>query len=257
MVAAAPVKPSKIFGAGYDYLMLNSANPTPMPIDTPQDQSVTFKRDLKSITGTNLFPDDVNAGGTSMTWKMTSGSINGRLVGDAITGAGAQDGIVWTVARREKGVVNSSNTIRVKNNGAGIFLRDCGVIDPTTNLPLVNVATITKRNHYTVSATGLYTFHPSVVAATLDISYEWAGVGNGLGAIYNISNQPQGALGDLTAVMGFNWRDEQNTFTLNSNVISDFEIGAKGGDYAKPTISGMVQADAYGNIGTFSFAQKH
>lgn len=256
MPTVAPVKPSKIFGAGYFYGISNIANPTPTTFDTPQDQSLTFKRDLKSITGTNLFPDDVNAGGTTMTWKVTTGSINGRLVGDMITGAGSTDGTVWTRAPREKGVVNNTSKITVKNNGAGVFIRDLGVIDPATNLPLINVSVITKKNHYTVNTTGAYTFHTSLQGYTLDISYEWAGAGNGLGAVYNITNQPQGAVGDCAVVMGFNWRDEQNTFTLNSNSVSDFEIASKGGDYSKPTISGMVQADAYGNIGTFSFAQK-
>jgi len=90
---------------------------------------------------------------------------------------------------------------------------------------------------------------------TVDITYEWQGNVNGLGAVYNITNQPQGAIGDFTAVLATRWRSEENVFTLNSCIVSDYEIATKGGDYAKPTLSYQAQADAYDNIGTFSFAQ--
>ncbi len=264
MAITAPVKASKAFGAGDFFGVNNVQTPTPTSFDTPQDMSLSVKRELKSITGVNLFPDDVNAGAASITGKVTIGSLNGRIWGDLVAGVGASKAAtVVSVAKREKGVVAPGvgadqqpvYTVQVKNFGAGKFLRDLGVRDPATNLPLIRVNVVTHQSHYTVSTSGVYAFHSSREGEALDLTYEWQAGGRGLGAIYNITNQPQGAIGDFTAVMATRWRSEENVFTLNSCIVSDYEIATKGGDYAKPTLSFQAQADAYDNIGTFSFAQ--
>ena len=257
MATTAPVKASKAFGAGDFFGVNNVQTPTPTSFDTPQDMSLSVKRELKSITGVNLFLDDVNAGAASITGKVTIGSLNGRIWGDLVAGVGASKvANTVSVAKREKGVVNTNTgKNRIKNFGSGVFLRDLGVRDPATNLPLIRVATVTRANHYTVTSAGEYQFHANREGETLDFTYEWQGSVSGLGAVYNITNQPQGAIGDFTAVMATRWRSEENVFTLNSCIVSDYEVATKGGDYAKPTLSFQAQADAYDNIGTFSFAQ--
>lgn len=263
MAITAPVKASKAFGAGDFFGVNNVQTPTPTSFDTPQDMSLSVKRELKSITGVNLFPDDVNAGAASITGKVTIGSLNGRIWGDLVAGVGASKvANIVSVAKREKGVVAAvvenevlTSAYQVKNHGPKKFLRDLGVRDPATNLPLIRVTNITHGNHYSVTTSGEYHFHPNREGDTLDFTYEWQGSTTGLGAIYNITNQPQGAIGDFTAVMATRWRSEENVFTLNSCIVSDYEIATKGGDYAKPTLSFQAQADAYDNIGTFSFAQ--
>lgn len=263
MATTAPVKPSKAFGAGDFFGVNNVQTPTPTSFDTPQDMSLSVKRELKSITGVNLFPDDVNAGAASITGKVTMGSLNGRIWGDLVAGVGASKiANIVQVAKREKGVVGNNDKIKVKNSGTGsaatgTFIRDLGVRGPE-NLPLIRVSSaagITNTKHYCVATDGTYQFHSSREGTTVDITYEWQGNVNGLGAIYNITNQPQGAIGDFTAVLATRWRSEENVFTLNSCIVSDYEIATKGGDYAKPTLSYQAQADAYDNIGTFSFAQ--
>jgi len=257
-MANPPVKPSKAFGAGDFFGVNNVQSPTPTSFDTPQDMSLSVKRELKSITGVNLFPDDVNAGAASITGKVTMGSLNGRIWGDLVAGVGASSvANIVNVAKREKGVIANNDKIVVKNHGGKVFLRDLGVRGPE-NLPFIRVAkpsAITRTNHYSVTSQGEYQFHPSRDGDTVDITYEWQGNVNGQGAIYNITNQPQGAIGDFTAVLATRWRSEENVFTLNSCIVSDYEIATKGGDYAKPTLSYQAQADAYDNIGTFSFAQ--
>jgi hypothetical protein len=258
MAAGTPVKASKAFGAGDFFGVNNVTTPTPTSFDTPQDMSLSVKRELKSITGVNLFPDDVNAGAASITGKVTMGSLNGRIWGDLVAGVGAsKTGLTVNVAKREKGVVANNNKITVKNHGTGVFLRDLGVRG-AENLPFIRVANpgaITLSGHYSVTTGGEYQFHPSREGDTVDITYEWQGLVNNLGAVYNITNQPQGAVGDFTAVMATRWRSEENVFTLNSCIVSDYEIATKGGDYAKPTLSYQAQADAYDNIGVFSYAQ--
>lgn len=253
-----PVKPSKAFGAGDFFGVNNVQTPTPTSFDTPQDMSLAVKRELKSITGNNMFPDDVNAGAASINGKVTFGSLNGRIWGDLVAGVGAsRTGLTVNVAKREKGVVANNNKITVKNHGSGVFLRDLGVRGPE-NLPLIrvaNAAAITLSSHYSVTTIGEYQFHASQEGDTFDFTYEWQGLVNNLGAVYNITNQPQGQVGDFTAVFSTRWRTEENVFTLNSCTVDAHEMATKGGDYMKPTLSFQAQADAYDNIGTFSYAQ--
>lgn len=251
----APIKSSKMFGAGEMYGVLNTATPTPTNFDTLQDWTVTFKRDTKAITGQGQFPDDVCAGQINLTWKATLGGPSGRIMGDLITGMAPQSNM-YNIAKGERHPVNSSDVINVTNNGSGVYLRDLGVIDTLTNLPMIRVSIITKRTHYTVGLAGKYTFHPSRAGDTMAINYEWIGNVTGNGAIYQITNQPQGKIGDFTTVFASDWGGEQNVLTFYSNIVSDFEIGTKNGDFGKPTLGGTVQADAYGNVANFSFAQQ-
>ena len=256
-MATTPVKPSKAFGAGDFFGVNNVQSPTPTSFDTPQDMSLSVKRELKSITGVNLFPDDVNAGAASITGKVTMGSLNGRIWGDLVAGVGASKASFNVyVAKREKAVIASNEIVRVKNYGSGTFLRDLGVRGPE-NLPFIRVASagaITLNSHYSVSTNGQYQFHPSRDGDTIDITYEWQGLFS-FGVVFFFFFLFLGVVGDFTAVLSTRWRSEENVFTLNSCIVSDYEIATKGGDYAKPTLSYQAQADAYDNIGVFSFAQ--
>lgn len=251
----APLKASKIFGAGEMYGVLNTSTPTPTNFDTLQDWTVTFKRDTKSITGQNQFPDDVCAGPINLTWKATLGGPSGRIFGDLVTGMAPQSNM-YNIARGERHPVNSNAAITVTNNGSGVYLRDLGVIDTLTNLPMIRVSTITKRTHYTVGLGGKYMFHTSRVGDTMATNYEWIGNITGNGAIYQVTNEPQGKIGDFSTVFASDWNGEQMVMAFNSNIVSDHEIGTKNGDYGKPTLGGTVQADNYGNVATFSFPQQ-
>lgn len=252
----AITKPSKIFGAGAFYGISNVTNPATTAFDTLQDYSLSFKRDTKSLFGEDQFADDVCAGPATVTGKVTTGSLNGRIFSDLVCGVANTD-YMDQVAKKELGTVNGSSQIHVQNHGTEVFLQDLGVIDPTTNLPLVNVAigAVTKRSHYSVTGAGIYTFQSSRQGDKMAITYRWQLNPAGNGTKLNIKNQPMGKIGDFTTVAALNWAEEQNVFTLNSCLSSDIEVGTKQGDYGKPTFNFMASVDDYGNLGTFSFAQ--
>jgi hypothetical protein len=244
-----------MFGAGNFTGVANVSFPTPTTFNTLQDWTFSFKRTVKSLVGQNQFPDDVCAGESTITGKVTMGSFSGRIITDLVAGASYVSQYQVIEALKELKIVKSDGTLIVNNHGANTFIRDLGVVDTATNLPLTRVATIAHGNHYTVDTTGNYAFHTSRAADQVAISYQWQSKSMVNGAQMNITNQLQGKIGDFTAVMASNWNGEQNVFTLNSCIVSDFEFGTKQGDYGKPTLSYQAQTDAYGNIGTISVAQ--
>jgi hypothetical protein len=264
MTTTSPVKPTHLFGPGQFDAAVNTSNPTPAAFDDLQDMSITFKRDLKSLQGRGQFSADVCAGSSSISWKATLGALNGRIPSDLVFGAGSNSAQMYNKATNEArtiGADNSNGATTVVNHGTGVFIRDLGVRDPATNLPLVRVASvaaITSKAHYCLlsGTPGRYIFHTARVGQKLLLSYEWQGNTTGLGNTVSLTNQPQGQVGDFTAVACFESATEQNVVTLNSALTSDFEMSTKTGDFGKPTISGMAQPDPYGNIGTFSFSQK-
>lgn len=251
----APVKPSKMFGAGNFTGVKNITLPTPTTFNTLQDWTFTFKRTLKSLTGQNQFPDDVCAGESTITDKVTMGSFSGRIVTDLVAGAAFVSNYQVIEAVQELNIVDGTFKFAVKNSGDAVFVRDLGVIDITTNLLLIRVATVTNIRHYKVDSDGTYHFHAARAGGQLAVTYQWQSKTATNGAQMNITNQLQGKIGDFTAVMASTWNGEQNVFTLNSCITSDFEFGTKQGDYGKPTLSFQAQTDAYGNIGTISVAQ--
>jgi hypothetical protein len=265
MTITSPVKPTHLFGPGQFDAAVNTSAPTPAAFDDLQDMSITFKRDLKSLQGRGQFSADVCAGSSSISWKATLGALNGRIPSDLVFGAGSNSAQMYNKATNEARTIGTNGgsfgAVTVVNHGTGVFIRDLGVRDPATNLPLVRVASgaaITSTNHYYVEfeTPGRYLFHSSREGKKLLLSYEWQGNKTGLGNTVSLTNQPQGQVGDFTAVCCFESASEQNVVTLNSALTSDFEMSTKTGDFGKPTISGMAQPDPYGNIGTFSFSQK-
>lgn len=264
MTATQPGKSPRLFGPGQLDMVLNTTNPTPGPCTDLQDMSLSFKRDLKSLQGRGQFTADVMAGSSSINWKATLGAITGRIPNDFILGAAPNSALTYNKALNESRTISvdgSSGAATVVNHGTGVYIRDLGVIDPATNLPLVRVASvgaITSKAHYYLlfGTPGRYIFHPSRVATKLLISYEWQGNVTGLGGTTLLTNQPQGAVGNGVGVFTFEGgRGDANVVTLNSIMASDFEWATKSGDFGKPTISGMAQPDPYGNIGTFSFSR--
>jgi hypothetical protein len=253
-MTAQPVKASKGFGAGSFVGINNVINPTPTTFDSLQDWEVQWKRDAKSMFGRGQFAEDVCAGAATVTGKLTGGSFTGRAFGDLIIGAGTQ-AQMYNWAKFERQTVDNSHQIRARNHGAAKFIRDCGVRDPATNIPLLRVKNITKKNHYTVDAGGTYAFDPHRDGDDLDISYMWNGNTTGLGSILLITNQPQGKTGAFTSVASADWNGEENVVTLYSCMATDASLGTKQGDYYKPPFSFMAQCDNYGNLGSMSFAQ--
>lgn len=244
----------KIFGQGRFFGVSNVTNPTPARFGLVQDQTITFKRETKSIFGEKQLAADVSSGSLEVTGKVTYGQSNPRISADLMFGVSGTSSQVLE-ADNELGTAVSS-VVTVANSST--WTQDLGVTNAVTGARYVRVASSPVAGvSYTVAA-GAYTFASGDSTVQVKISYLYTA--SNQGESLTLSNQPMGRIGGFTAVMVFPWTNpyevvEQDVLVLNSCIGSDNEISTKLGDYAKPTFGFTAGVDANDNLGTFSFPE--
>ena len=244
----------KIFGQGRFFGVSNVTNPTPARFGLVQDQTITFKRETKSIFGEKQLAADVSSGSLEVTGKVTYGQTNPRISADLMFGVTGSTG--QTVEADDELGTAVSSVVTVANSAN--WTQDLGVVNVATGVRYVRVASSPVAGvSYTV-ASGVYTFASGDATVQVKISYLWTN--STAGEILTITNQPMGRIGGFTGVMVFPWTNpyevvEQDVLTLNNCIASDNEISSKLADYGKPTFGFTSAVDASGNLGTFSFAE--
>jgi hypothetical protein len=246
----------KVFGAGRFFGINNVTNPTPARFMIPQDMSVSFKRQVKSLFGENQLAEDVGSGELSCTGKVTMGATNARILADLVFGIGSSTGQVMQ-ADNELGTLASHAYTVV--NSADTPITDLGVVNTTNGQRYIRVQAGSEvaGKSYGFNA-GTYTFSAAETGTTFKFSYVYTLSTSG--ETLTIANQPMGRVGGFTAVLVFPWTDpsntvEQDVLTLNNCIASDTEIAAKLGDYGKPTFSYEAAVDVTETLGTFTFAE--
>ena len=246
----------KIFGAGRFFGINNVTNPTPARFMIPQDMSVSFKRQTKSLFGENQFAEDIGSGELSCTGKVTMGATNARILADLVFGIGGTTGQVMQ-ADNELGTL-SSHAYTVTNS-ADTPITDLCVVNTTNGqrYTRVQAGSETAGKSYSFIA-GIYTFNSAETGTTFKLSHLYTL--STQGETLTIANQPMGRVGGFTGVLVFPWTNpsnavEQDVLTLNNCIASDTEITAKLGDYGKPTFSYEAAVDTSEMLGTFTFAE--
>ena len=242
----------KVFGSGYFYGVPTAANPTPTAFGAAQNMSADFKRDIKPLWGTNQLPIEIASGKLTVTGKVEMATLNGRLVNDLLLGTTLAAGET-IVQRNELGAVPSPSgpyTITVANSAT--WTVDLGVVNSTTFVPLVRVASGPTTGQYSVAA-GVYTFAAADAGNILKISYEYTQTSSGQTVI--MTNQPMGKVGNFQAVMSFNFGSEKSTLQFNNAMSSGFSLATKLDDYMMPSFDFGCGTDATDTLGTFSFAE--
>lgn len=245
------VNGQKAFAAGRFFGVNNVSNPTPTRLAVPQDQSIDFKRSVKSLFGENQLAEDVCSGTMEITGKVTMGTLNARMFADllfGITGAAGQ----INIANNEAGAVPGTSTYTITVSNSATWTVDLGVRNTTTGKILTRVASGPTTGQYSCAA-GIYTFAAADANAAVQISYEYTVPT--VGELLTITNMPMGKIGNFTAVMQLLWGTEQSVLTLNNCISSDSGIATKLDDYAKPTFGFMAGVDTTETLGTFSFAE--
>lgn len=248
----------KIFGAGRFFGINNVTNPTPARFMVPQDMSIDFKRQTKSLFGENMFAEDVASGEMAVTGKVTTGTTSVRVLGDLVLGGGggAATGQVMEADNESGTLVSHAYTV---TNSSDTPITDLGVVNATNGQRYVRVAAASEvaGKSYSFSA-GTYTFNVSETGTVFKFSYLYTL--NASGETLSITNQPMGRVGGFTGVMVFPWTNpsnvvEQDVLTLNNCISSDTSIASKLGDYAKPTFGFDAAVDVNETLGTFTFAE--
>lgn len=249
----------KIFGPGRDWLISNTTNPTPARPYLVQDQSITFKREVKSIFGENQLAADVSSGQMTVNGKITFGATNARIFADQLFTDATVLATQTLESDNELGTI-ASHAITVANSVG--WTVDLGVVNTTNGARYARVAPGSEAAgvSYSVLA-GMYTFALGETGTTFKISYLYTPVAPvPTSGTITVANQKQGKVGASTAVMIFPWVNqaqvvETDILTLNLILVSDHELSTKGSDYGKPTLSFEAACDANDNLGTFAFAE--
>lgn len=242
----------KIFAAGRFFGVANGTDPTPTVFAIPQDQSIGFKRSVKSLFGENQLPADISSGTMEVTGKVSLGTLNPRMFADllfAVTGANSQ----ILEANGELGTVSTTHIVVA--NGA-TFSTDLGVFNTVSGARYVRVAAsseVAGVSYSVNTATGSYRFNAADSGVVMKISYLYTAASQG--ELLTLTNAQMGNIGSFTAVMQFNWASEQSVLTLNKCLGTDTEIATKLDDYGKPTFGFMAGCDTNATLGTFSFSE--
>lgn len=247
----------KIFGSGRFFGINNVTTPTPARFMVPQDMSIDFKRQTKSLFGENMFAEDVASGEASVTGKVTYAATSARVFGDLVFGdtASSATGQVME-ADNELGTLTSHAYTAL--NVSDTPITDLGVVNTTNGQRYVRVASAPAAGvSYSFSA-GTWTFNAAETGTTFKFSYLYTL--SSTGETLTLTNQPMGRVGGFTGVMIFPWTNqsnvvEQDILTLNNCISSDSTIASKLGDYAKPTFGFDAAVDVNETLGTFSFAE--
>jgi|SRR5579871_1077577 len=250
----------KIFGPGRHWLISNTTNPTPARPYLVQDQSLTFKREVKSIMGEKQLAADVSSGAMTVTGKVTFGATNARIFSDQLFTDAASISAYVAEADNEVGTI-ASHIITAVNSA--FWTRDLGVRNTTNGVRYACVANGSEVAGVSYSvASGVYTFASGETGTTFAISYLYTPASSltAQSGTITVANQIQGKVGASTAVMIFPWVNqaqvvETDILTLNLVLVSDHELSTKGSDYGKPTLSFEAACDANDNLGTFAFAE--
>lgn len=241
----------KSFAAGRFFGINNVTNPTPARLAVPQDQSISFKRSVKSLFGENQLAEDTCSGTMEVTGKVTLGTLNARLYADLLFGVTGVAGQI-NIANNELGAVPAVGPYTIAVSNAAAWTVDLGVKNLTTGVPLVRVAAGPATGQYSVAA-GTYTFAAAQANVPMALSYEYTVPTTG--ELLSLTNQPMGKIGNFTAVMQFLWGTEQSVLSLNNCISSGSDLSTKLDDYTKPTFDFMAAVDTAEVLGSFSFAE--
>jgi len=241
----------KIFGAGRFFGINNVTSPTPMRAYVPQDQSIDFKLNTKSLFGENRLPVAVAAGDMSVTGKVSLGANNARLFADLMFAVSSTTGII-SEADMEAGTVPGSVAYTVTVTNSATWNTDLGVVKASDGTVMTRVASAPAAGQYSVAA-GVYTFAAADANLNVKISYLYTTAS--VGEKITITNSLQGPAGAFTGVMVFPYAADQDVLTLNNCISTDASIATKQGDYAKPSFGFMAATDSSDTLGTFAFSQ--
>jgi hypothetical protein len=253
-----PLSGKPTFGAGRVFATGNYANPTPIRALVPQSQSIDFKRKTESLFGEKQLAVNVGAGQMDVTGKVEFGKISARIYADVMFGDGSTTGS-YLEADGEQGTVAATTPYVVTVANATNFLFDLGVVNVTTGAIYTCVASGSEvaGASYSVGTTGgakgKYTFAAGDEGVNVKISYGYANASSGETVV--LSNQPQGLTGSFQGVHVLPWGTEQDMFVFNSCLASSSGISLKNSGFASNTLEYMASCDAYGNLGTATFAE--
>lgn len=150
-------------------------NATPVRIMGLQEMSVDLSAELKEFYGQNRFALAVAQGKVKVSGKFKGALINGLTLNTLFFGAEFATGTMKALFADTAGKAvpaSGAYTIQVVVPNGGQFVEDAGVMGED-GTAYIKVASNPAAGQYTVSNTGLYTFHESAKGKTVFPSFTY------------------------------------------------------------------------------------
>lgn len=168
--------PIRIFGVGalYATMLIDSAGaavatPTPYLIGTLQSADCEIKQELKTLHGSGEFPVEVAKGKATISGKVSFGDAGVRVF-ELVTGLASQSGVLAVQNSTAQLTIPGTGDYTVVPPSSGTFLKNLGVVNAATGVPMTRVATAPATGEYTVNeATGNYDFNATQATAGLNV----------------------------------------------------------------------------------------
>lgn len=151
-------------------------NATPVRIMGLQEMSVDLSAELKEFYGQNRFALAVAQGKVKVSGKFKGALINGLTLNTLFFGAEFATGTMKALfadTTGQKVPTSGAYTVQANAWSGRIFAEDAGVMDEDGTAYIKVASGNPAAGQYTVSNTGLYTFHESAKGKTVFISFTY------------------------------------------------------------------------------------
>lgn len=224
------------------------AVPTPVILGTMQDVSVDMTVETKTLYGSLRYPIAAGQGKGKIEVKGKNADINGGVLGSLFFGKAAAAVIKGAALDLPYSIPGASTyTVTVVAPNSGTFVSDLGVIDATTGVQLVRVASAPTVGQYSVSALGVYTFAAGDASKAVKISFEYSAASGG--QLWTISNQVMGYTPAFTLLLQSAYMGKTLVLKLNRCVSGKLALPMKADDYTISDFDAEAFADGAGEMG--------
>lgn len=238
-----------IFGAGSMITIPNEANPTPIPVGTPQGADLSFSGNTATVFGNKRFA--VATAGTTIevTGTINLGEGQFELVSKYLFGATKSVG--FTTQHNEKVLLtDSSGTVEYV---ADDFNKDMGVVS-TAGIVYTRVdssATPIAKQYKVDEDTGTYTFAASEAGNSVIIRFN--SVETNEGDTYTLNNTEMGETPSFVFQLTGKFQGKKYLITLNNCTATSFSLSTSNDGFATPSFEFSASVDDNDVLGTFQY----
>jgi len=242
------------FGSGSMYgSTIQNGVAVPRKFGQLQDIAVDFSYTKKKVFGQQQFALAIVRGQGAITGKAKQANINAGQFNDLFFGQTTAAGQQVPIFSELGTIPTTPYQVTVANSAT--WLADGGVVNTTTGLTMLRVASAPTTGQYSVAA-GVYTFAAADVGNGVAIDYIYTLAGSGVTT--TLINQQAGTTPNFKGVFVMKSAAspgnavKQLVLTLNLCVSEKLALATKIEDFVIPELDFEACADIAGNIGTLT-----
>lgn len=236
---------------------IDIANSTPVNFGLIQDVTIDETASLKELYGPYQRAIAIARGTIKTTGKAKAARISGLAIANLYFGVPALAGQtasafgeLATIPAMAPYTVTAANAVTFVAD-AGVFYSSC--TNARVGQPLQLVASAPAAGQYSVSSSGVYTFAAADTGTQVMINYTYTIAT--AGQSFTVTNQLSGYTPTFAAKFYTSFGNKPVSVQFNSCVSSKLAFGTKSDDFVMPEFDFSVQADACGNVMTWSFGE--